>query len=111
MVPCKICLYKKCFEAYDQTIIYFISPINKNKSSEDDSDDSEDIQQPHDSDDDGTVDGDYFSKNYQNNHLFRNDSDGFLGICDPPGIEPDDISEDNSQNSFAIGVVEDKENN
>ena len=31
-------------------------------------------------------------------------------MCDPPDVEPDDISESNSQNSFAIGVVEDEEN-
>ena len=31
-------------------------------------------------------------------------------MCDPPDVEPDDISEANYQNSFAIGVVEDKEN-
>ena len=31
-------------------------------------------------------------------------------MCEPPDVEPDDISEANSQNYFAIGVVEDKEN-
>ena len=31
-------------------------------------------------------------------------------MCNPPDLEPDDISEANSQNYFAIGVVEDKEN-
>ena len=31
-------------------------------------------------------------------------------MCDPPDVEPDDISEANYQNSFAIGVFEDKEN-
>ena len=49
------------------------------------------------------------SKNNQYNHLFRNDLYYFLGMFDPPDVEPDDISEANSQNSFAIGVVEDKE--
>ena len=34
----------------------------------------------------------FFSKNNQNNHVFRNDSDDFLGMCDPPDVEPDDIS-------------------
>ena len=33
----------------------------------------------------------------------------FLEVCDPPDVEPDDISEDNFQNSFVVGVVEDKE--
>ena len=51
-----------------------------------------------------------FSNNNQNIRVCRNDLYGFLGICDPPGFEPDDISEANSQNSFAVGVVEDKEN-
>ena len=51
-----------------------------------------------------------FSRNNQNNHVYINDSDGFLRICDSPEVEPDDISEANSQNYFAIGVVEDKEN-
>ena len=31
-------------------------------------------------------------------------------MCNPPDFEPDNISEANSQNYFAIGVVEDKEN-
>ena len=31
-------------------------------------------------------------------------------MCGPPDVEPDDISEANSQNYFAIGVPEDKEN-
>ena len=56
----KICLYKKCFEAYDQTIIKFTSLTNENKNSEDDSDDSDNLQEPHDSDDDVTVDGYFF---------------------------------------------------
>ena len=50
-----------------------------------------------------------FSMNNQNNHVCRNYSDDFLGMCDPPDVEPDDISEANYQNSFAIDVVEDKE--
>ena len=100
---------KKCFEAYDQTIINFISLTNENKNSEDDSDDSEDLQESHDSDDDVTVDGYYFgSKNSQNNHVCSNDSYDFLGMCDTPDVEPDDISEANYQNYFAIDVVEDK---
>ena len=49
----------------------------------------------------------YFNNN-QNNHVCSNDSDGFLGICDPPDVEPDDILEANFQNSFAVGVVENK---
>ena len=31
-------------------------------------------------------------------------------MCDPPVVEPDDISETNSHNYFAIGVAEYKEN-
>ena len=30
-------------------------------------------------------------------------------MCDTPNVKPDDISESNYQNSFAIDVVEDKE--
>ena len=52
----------------------------------------------------------FFSKNNQNNHVSSNKSYDFLGICDPPDVEPDDISEANSKSYFAIGVVEDKEN-
>ena len=52
----------------------------------------------------------FFSKNNQNNHVCSNDSDDFLGVCDPPDVETDDISEDNSRNYSEIGVVEDKEN-
>ena len=50
----------------------------------------------------------FFSKNNQNNHVCRNYLDGFLGMCDPPEVEPDDISEANSKNYFAIDVVEDR---
>ena len=52
-------MFNKCFEAYDQTIINFISLTNE-KNSEDDSDDFDDLQEPRDSDDDVTVDGDFF---------------------------------------------------
>ena len=31
-------------------------------------------------------------------------------MCDPPDVEPDDISEANYQDYFTIGVIEDKEN-
>ena len=79
------------------------------KNSKDDSDDSNDLQEPHDSDDNVIVNGDYyFYKNKHNNNVCRKDSDDFLGMCDPPDIEYDDISEDNSKNYFLIGVVEDK---
>ena len=50
-----------------------------------------------------------FYNNNQNNHLCSNDLDGFLGMCDPPDVKPDDISEANYHNSFGMGVVEDKE--
>ena len=46
-----------------------------------------------------------FIKNNQNSHVCRNYLDGFLEFCDPPDVEPDDISEANSQNYFVIGVV------
>ena len=29
-------------------------------------------------------------------------------MCHPPDVEPDDITQANDYNSFAIGVVEDK---
>ena len=51
-----------------------------------------------------------FSNKNQNNHVCRNDSDDFIGTCETPYVEPDDISEANSRNYFAIGVVEDKDN-
>ena len=51
-----------------------------------------------------------FSRNNQNNNVFRNDLDNFIGMYDPPDVEPDNISEYNSHNYFAIGVFEDKEN-
>ena len=57
---CKICLCNKCFEAYDQTILNFISLTNVNKNSENDSNDSDNLQEPHDSNDYVTVDVDYF---------------------------------------------------
>ena len=107
---CNICLCKKWFEAYVQKIINSVSLKNENKNSEDDSGDSDNLQEHHDSDDDGTVDGDFFpSKNNQNNHVYSSDIDGFIGIFDPTDVEPDDISEENSQKYIAIGVVEEKE--
>ena len=57
---CKIFLCKKLFEAYDQTIINFISLTNVNKNSEDDSGDDGNLQELHDSDDYVTVDGVFF---------------------------------------------------
>ena len=51
-----------------------------------------------------------FFRNNQKNYVCSNDSDDFLGTCDTPDVEPDDISEVNYHNSFAIGVFEDKEN-
>ena len=38
-------------------------------------------------------------------NVCSNDSDDFLGMCDQPDIEPDNISEANSNNYLAIGVV------
>ena len=76
-----------------QLLILFLLQMKKN--SEDDSDDSENLKEPHDTDDDVTVNGDYFSKNRQNNNVCSNYSDDFFGICDPPDVEPDDISEAN----------------
>ena len=38
-----------------------------------------------------TVDGNYFSENNQKYHKFRNDLYGFLGMCDPHGVKPDDV--------------------
>ena len=52
----------------------------------------------------------FFSGNNQINHVCSNYSDGFIGMCGPPDVETDDISEADSQNYFTIGVVEDKEN-
>ena len=49
-----------------------------------------------------------FSKNIQNNHVCSNDLDGFLLMCEPPDVEPDYISEANSQKKIAIDVVEEK---
>ena len=42
-----------------QSLILFILKI-ENKDSEDNSDDSGNLQEPHDSDDDVTVDGDFY---------------------------------------------------
>ena len=90
-----------------QLLILFLLQMKKNGKYG--SDDSNDLQESRDSYDDVTVDGYYyFSKNNQNNHVCINYSYGFLGMCNPPEVEPDDISEANSHNYFAIGVVEDK---
>ena len=99
---------KEWFESYDQKIIYLISLTNENENCEDYSDNDDDTQEPHDSDDDVTVDGDFF-RNKQNNHVCRNGLYDFLGLCGLPEVEPDDTPEANYQNSFVIGVVEDKE--
>ena len=55
-------LCKKCFEAYDQTIIYFIYLTNENETSEDNFENDENLQETYYSDDDVTVDGDDFSQ-------------------------------------------------
>ena len=79
------------------------------KNSKDDSSDSDNLQEPHYSDDNVTVDWDYYySNNNQENHVWRNYSDDFLGMCDPPDVEPYDILEANYHNYFMIGAVEDK---
>ena len=75
-------MYNKCFEAYDKTIINFISLKNENKNSGDDSNDSEDLQEPPDSDDDVTVEGYYFLR-ITKNHVCSNYPDDSLGMCDP----------------------------
>ena len=51
-----------------------------------------------------------FSRNNQKNHVCSNYLYRFLGICEPPDVKPDDIPEANYKNSFAVCVVEDKEN-
>ena len=50
----------------------------------------------------------YFSKYNKNNHVLSNDSDDFLGMCDPPDVEPGDISEANPKYYSEIGVVQNK---
>ena len=102
---------KKCFKAYDQNIINFISLTGENKNSDGNSYDDDYLQEPHDSDDDVTVNGDLISlNNRQNNHAFSNELDDFLGMCYPPDVEPDNISESNYHNYLTISVGEDKEN-
>ena len=49
-----------------------------------------------------------FSRNSQNNHVCSNDLDKKIGMSEPPDVEYDYVSKDNSWNSFVIGVVEDK---
>ena len=51
---------KQFFESYDQTITNFISLTNENKNIKDDSNYSNYLQEPHDSDYDVTVDRDFF---------------------------------------------------
>ena len=53
-------LCKKCFEAFDQKIINLISLTNENKNSVEDSNDDDDLQEPHDSYYGVTVDGVFF---------------------------------------------------
>ena len=81
----KVCFCKKYFESYNKIIINFISLTN-DFFFKDDSDDNKNMQGTYDSDDDVTVYGGYFSKKNQNNHVWRNDLDNFLGMCDPPGL-------------------------
>ena len=47
---------KKCFEAHDQKIINLIYLTNENENNEDNFGNDEYIQEPHDSDNDVTVD-------------------------------------------------------
>ena len=48
IATCNIFLSKEFFEAYDKTIINFISLTNENKNGEDDFNDSKNLQEPHD---------------------------------------------------------------
>ena len=59
IVTCKICLCKKCLEEYYQKIINSIS-VTSEINSKDNSDDSNNLQEPRDSDYDVTVDGVFF---------------------------------------------------
>ena len=92
-----------------QLFIFFLLQMRK-KNSEDDSEDGDYLKEPHNLDDYVTVDGDFYfliiSKTIVHAAMIR----WFLGVCDPLGVEPNDISKSNSQNSFEIGAVEDKEN-
>ena len=108
---CNDYLWKKRLEAYYKTIFNFVSITDENKSHDNNFENDKNLQEPHDSDDDDTIDVDLlFSNNSQNNYACSNDLDDFLGMCDPPGVEPDYISESNYHNFFVIGVVEYKEN-
>ena len=90
-----ICVCNTCFEAYDQIIYSFISLTNENKNCKEDSHDSNNLQEPHDSDDNVTADGDFFSKNDQRKHVWSNDSGDFIGVRDSPDVDHDDISKAN----------------
>ena len=85
--------------------------ITNEKNCKDDSDDSNDLQEPHNSDDDVTVDGHYYFYKKEEKNVNSNDLYDYLGMCDPMDVEPDDISEANYQSSLAFGIVEEKENN
>ena len=58
-----MCLCKKCFESYDQTIINLISHTNENKNCQYNYDDSDNFQETHYSDDVVTADRICFSEN------------------------------------------------
>ena len=53
---CNICICKKCFKAYDQNIINYISLTDENENCNNNSEDDNDLQEPYDKDDDVNVD-------------------------------------------------------
>ena len=120
---CDVCLCKKCYESYDDNSIHHISfPFNGDNNGDDNSDGDGDghsdinvsdddsdgiLEEPYDSDDEATVGGDYLFTQPAARDNSNNDLEDCLGMCDPPDIEVGDISEDDeSQNSFEIGVID-----
>ena len=79
IATCSVCLCNNFFEAYDKTIINFISITNENEDSKVNSIYDKDLQEPHDSDGDVIVDGYFYSlKVTKTNHACSNDLYNFL---------------------------------
>lgn len=110
VLTCNTYVCKKCFEELDEDMNHLISPQEDDGDvTNDDNSDDEVLHELYNSDDELTVDGDYlFSNNKRENNNHMDDTEDYLGMCDPPDLDTDEFSEIGSQNSFEIGVVNDE---
>lgn len=114
MPNCNIGLCKLCYESHDDRSLHFVStplvrPIEQTQRSSETTtpmNNETEIERDGDIDDEESVDGNFlFSTNRTNSPNPVDNMEDYCGFCEPPDIEDDDISA-SSANSYALGVVE-----